>query len=55
MPALLRENTVSRGHSWLTIKKITPIVTEHDQFTIVIKQKKDKLDAVEIEGGYVGA
>lgn len=25
------------------------------QFTIIIKQKKDKLDAVEIEGGYVGA
>ena len=25
------------------------------QFTIVIKQKKDKLDAIEIEGGYAGA
>ncbi|MBD5552682.1 MAG: membrane-associated protease 1 [Lachnospiraceae bacterium] len=25
------------------------------QFTIVIKQKKDKLDAIQIEGGYVGA
>ncbi len=24
-------------------------------FTIVIKQKKDKLDAIQIEGGYVGA
>ena len=24
-------------------------------FTIVIKQKKDKLDTIQIEGGYVGA
>ena len=24
-------------------------------FTLVIKQKKDKLDAIEIEGGYAGA
>ena len=25
------------------------------QFTITIKQKKDKLDKIEIEGGYIGA
>ena len=25
------------------------------QFTIIIKQKKDKLDTIAIEGGYIGA